>query len=120
MIEMDKYRDLIESALAYSGGTHDYGDVVDAVIAGRMQIWPAPRGVAITEIIEYPRKKALHVFLAAGEMDQLIAMVASAEAWGFAQGCKYVTMAGRKGWSRVLAKHGWSETMAVMQKEIAA
>jgi hypothetical protein len=29
-------------------------------------------------------------------------------------------MAGRKGWSRVLAKHGWSETMAVMQKEIAA
>lgn len=118
MINVLDYRALIESALAYSGGTHEFADIVDGVVSGRMQLWPADRGVAVTEIVEYPRKRVLHVFLAAGEMDQLIDMIGDAERWGFAHGCKYVTVAGRTGWRRVLGKHGWRESVAVMEKEI--
>lgn len=112
-----QYRELIESALAYSGGTHTFDDVAQMVIEGKAQIWPAQRGVAITEIIEYPRKRVLHVFLAAGELDQLLDMIQSAEDWGRTQGCTSLTMSGRFGWQRVLDKHGFKPVLVTMERE---
>jgi hypothetical protein len=109
---------MIESALVYSGGTHTFQDVADMVLAGKAQIWPAPRGVAITEIIEYPQKRVLHVFLGAGELDQLLDMIKSAEDWGRTQGCTSLTMSGRLGWQRVLDKHGFKPVLITMEREV--
>lgn len=115
---IDQYREMIEAALVYSGGTHTFEDVRELVATGRAQLWPAPRGVAITEIIVYPRKRVLHIFLAAGEMDQLTDMIESAEQWGRTQGCTSLTMAGRFGWQRVLDKHGFKPVLVTMEREI--
>lgn len=113
------YREQIENALEYSGGTHLFEDVVEGVKTGKMQMWPHPNGsVAITEVICYPRKKVIHVFLAAGEMDDLLDMIDAAAAWGRSQGCTGMTMAGRHGWSRVLDKHGWKSVLTVMERKI--
>jgi hypothetical protein len=65
-------RPWIEDALAYSGGTHTFEDVERRILESHLQLWPAERGCAVTEIVIYPRKKVLHVFLAGGEMDQII------------------------------------------------
>lgn len=118
MIDLEAYRDRIDSALAYSGGTHVFEDVVDAVRAGRMQAWINGDSIAITEIIAYPRKKVLHCFLAAGKSAEIIAMMGDAGKWGRSLGCSAFTIAGRKGWVRVLGKHGWNETMRIMQLEL--
>jgi len=115
---IDQYRHWIEDALAYSGGTHGFEDVRNAVSTGAMQIWPAAKGVAITEIVNYPRKRVLHIFLAAGEMDQLTDMIDAAVNWGRSQGCTGLTMAGRLGWRRVLVKHGFQERLTVMERAI--
>jgi hypothetical protein len=115
---IDHYRAMIESALEYSGGTHTFEDVKAMVIKGTAQIWPAPRGVAITEIIEYPRKRVLHVFLAAGELDQLLDMIKSAEDWGRTQGCTSLTLSGRFGWQRILDKHGFKPVLVTMEREV--
>jgi hypothetical protein len=116
--ELERCRPWIEAAMEYSGGTHEFEDIVHALIEGRMQFWPAPEGCAITEILCYPRKKVLHVFLAGGEMDQLIDMIEGAAAWGRGQGCSGMTMAGRLGWERVLNKSGWKRSMVVMERGI--
>lgn len=116
--ELVRCRQWIEDALAYSGGTHDFDDVAEAIADSRMQLWPAPRGCGVTQIVVYPKKKVLHVFLAAGEMDQLLDMIEAAAAWGKAQGCTGMTMSGRKGWERVLAKHGWAPFLSVMEREV--
>lgn len=117
---IDDNRHHIEAALAYSGGTHDFDDVKQSIISGQMQIWPAARGCAVTEIVVYPKKQVLHVFLAAGEMDQIVDMIDSAVEWGKQQGCVGMTIAGRHGWSRVLAKHGYKAVMTVLEKEFDA
>lgn len=114
--ELVRCRRWIEDALEYSGGTHLFDDVAMGVMNGAMQLWPAPRGCAVTEIVIYPRKKVLHVFLAAGEMDQLIEMIESAATWGRQQGCSGMTLAGRHGWKRVLEKHGWQPVMTVLER----
>lgn len=116
--ELQRCRPWIEAALEYSGGTHDFYDVAEAIAEGRMQLWPATLGCGVTEIVVYPKKKVLHVFLAGGDMNQLTDMIDAAAAWGKAQGCNGMTMAGRKGWERVLARHGWRPVMSVMERGI--
>lgn len=118
MTHIDDSREFLEPALAYSGGTHEWSDVVSGVHSSRMQLWANERGAAITEILEYPRKRVLNVFLAGGDMDQILEMLESAKAWGAQQGCEAICMSGRKGWLRVLNKHGWQEQFATMSSQI--
>lgn len=106
----------IEAALAYGGGTHTFDDVRDGILSGRMQIWPAPRGCAVTEIVQYPRKRVIHCFLAGGELDQIIDMIDSAIEWGKAQGCESLTLSGRKGWERALQSHGFKPILVTLER----
>jgi hypothetical protein len=110
------YKDKIEAALVYSGGTHLFQDVVDAVAEGRMQMWANGETVAITEVICYPRKKVLHVFLGSGKRKELFEMIDSAWQWGQGIGCTGMTLAGRKGWMKLMGKFGFKPTLYVMEK----
>jgi len=116
--ELARCRPWIEAALEYSGGTHSFDDVVEALASGKMQLWPAPKGCIVTEIVVYPRKKVLNVFLGAGELDQLMDMHKDVIAWSKAQGCVAVTITGRHGWKKPLTKHGWKPLHASYVKEI--
>jgi hypothetical protein len=111
----------IESALKKGGNTHDFVDIVDGVMSGHMQLWMGKNGCAVTEIVVYPNKKVLHVFLAGGNkgygIKQITDMHDDAMAWGKQQGCEGMTVAGRKGWKKVLQKKGWSEQFTTLLKE---
>lgn len=117
--QLDRCHAWIEAALEYSGGTHEYEDIQEAVMSGRMQLWAGETGCAVTEIITYPKKKVLHVFLAGGDMNQIIDFQDSAVEFGKMNGCTAMTLAGRRGWVKVLDKHGWSQSFVVMSKEFA-
>lgn len=108
----------IADALGYSGGTHTPTDVVESILKGHMQLWPGEQACAVTEIVVYPNKKVLHVFLAAGDMENIVDMQRSAEKWGKAQGCTAMTIAGRKGWARVLKGVGYEEKFVTLAKEL--
>ena len=115
---VDANRKHIEAALAYSGGTHNFDDVKTAIAESRMQLWPTANSCAVTEIVEYARKKVLHVFLAGGDMDEVVGGIESVADWGRAQGCQSMTMSGRRGWERVLDKSGFRPVMIVMEKDL--
>jgi hypothetical protein len=109
-------KELIESALDEGGNTHTYEDVRQSIIKGDMQLWLADDACAVTEIVIYPRKKVLHVFLAAGKMESIVDMLESAERFGRANGCESITIAGRHGWKRVLSGEGFSHSLTVLEK----
>jgi hypothetical protein len=117
-VNVEKCKEWIEAALEYSGGTHTIEDVEDAIRSGRMQLWPAERACAVTEIVVYPRKTVLHVFLGGGDMDQLFDMIDDAAAWGKRQGCTSMSLSGRMGWQRAMKPLGWEPKMVVMEKEL--
>jgi len=114
--ELIRCRPWIEAALEYSGGTHDFMDVVDGVLIGRFQLWPTPRGCLVTEIVNYPKKKSLHVFLAGGELDQILDVEDSLRVFGRSQGCDSMTLAGRPGWKKALPH--WKQDFVVLSTEI--
>jgi len=115
--ELDRCRDWIQAALDVGGNTHDFSDIVEGVLKGSMQLWAGETGCAITEIVVYPKKKVLHVFLAGGDMGQIIDFQESAIQFGKMNGCEAMTLSGRRGWTKVLNKHGWVEVLSVMSKE---
>ena len=118
MVDIEAYREWIEAALEHSGGTHSFDDIAAGIASGHMQLWPARKACAVTEIVVYPQKKVLHVFLAAGDLEQITNAIGAVEEWGKAQGCESLTMNGRFGWQRVLNKRGWSPTMVIMERSL--
>jgi hypothetical protein len=116
--ELVRCKPWLEAALERSGGTHTLEDVVQSIQTGAMQFWPAPRGCAVTEVVNYPQKKVLHIFLAGGEMDQIIDMDSSAVEFAKMNGCTGMSIAGRKGWAKVLKNKGYEETFTVLGKDI--
>lgn len=117
--EIDRCKPWIEAALEYSGGTHTFNDIVNGLIKGVLQLWPAPRGCIVTEIVVYPQKKILNVFLGGGELDQILDMHNDVIQWAKAQGCVALSMSGRPGWKKSLEKHGWNQQHVSYVKEFA-
>lgn len=115
--EIMRYQDWIMSALNKGGDTHDFVDIVDGIMSGHMQLWPGEEGCAVTEIVRYPNKKVLHVFLAAGKLEQITKMHGDAIKWGRNQGCDGMTLSGRAGWKKILEKEGWKQIQIVLAKE---
>ena len=115
--ELERCRPWIEAALEYSGGTHLFEDVEAGLLSGVMQLWPSPKGCIVTEIVVYPRKKVLNVFLGGGELDQILDMHSDVIAWSKAQGCEALMMTGRFGWKKPLEKHGWKTLHCSYVKE---
>ncbi len=77
--------------------------MLDAILLGQMQLWPGEKSACVTELAQYPRMKALRVFLAGGELGELVnaawpAIKSRASEWG----CQRVEVTGRKGWLKML------------------
>lgn len=98
----------LEKALDLAGRTHEISDVVEAIRAGRMQCFSSDKAFVVTEIASYPRKKHMNVFLAVGELADVMSLQPQIAAFAREHGCKALVMSGRRGWSSVLPHHGWS------------
>ena len=112
------YRELLEMALARAGGTHTYEDVLQSISAGDMFFWPASKSCMVTEIVQYPRKRALHVFLAAGDLSEIKDMESSLIAFAQSLKCSALSMSGRKGWTKALRDMNWQEAHITLVKEL--
>lgn len=109
----------IESALEKGDGTHTMGDVVAGIIEGDYQLWASDRSACVTEIIDYPRRKALCFWLAGGDLDDLMRNIEpDARAWGERQGCDLFLgyAIDRPGWSRALQRYGYAPGWRVFRR----
>jgi hypothetical protein len=112
------YRDMLESALAFSGGTHSFRDVAWLVQEGEMQFWPAQRSCAVTQIVSYPQMRTLHVFLAAGDLMEIKDMDETFLDFARKLDCKHITLSGRKGWVKALDDIGFKSVHVTLAKEV--
>lgn len=108
----------LDRALAYAGGTHTLGDVLRQILAGTAQLWEAEDAVIVTEVHDYPRMRVVHFWLAAGRLDAVVDLSHRVLNWAKGAGCARATLAGRKGWERVLAADGWEPMLIVMGRDV--
>jgi len=107
--ELARCKDWIEAALDKGEGTHDFWDIVDGVYSGHMQLWPCAKGCLVTEIVVFPKRKILNVFLGGGDLDELAGMHEEIIEWAKSKGCDGASINGRPGWVRAFKKYGWKE-----------
>lgn len=103
----------LQAALNRSPGEYTLEDVIHAARTGEVRLWPGHRCGAATE-----ESRALHVWLAGGDMRELLSILAAAEAEHKARGFDLVTVSNaRKGWARVLKPLGY-ERREMLVKEL--
>lgn len=98
--------------------THTMEDVWHGIASGRFQFWPLENSIIITDITEYPRCKVLTVFIAAGDMDEILSMDPVLVQFARKTGCRFVEVTGRKGWERVLGRIGYKPMCPYLRKEV--
>ena len=109
----------IVAAVPYCYGTHTIEDIESGIASGQFQFWPGERCALITEVLEYPRVKALNFFLVGGSRKELVdRMEPMIVTWARTIGCTRVAQAGRRGWARVLQPKGYRPVLTMMLKEI--
>jgi hypothetical protein len=114
-IRRQKY---IEAALEYTKGTHTIQDIWDGIVTGNFQFWPGEKSAVVTEIQIYPQSKVMHIFLAGGNLEELLEMEKSVRAYATTIGCNSMSISGRRGWVKIFESDGWQEVCTTIAKEL--
>lgn len=103
----------IEAALAYTRGCYELEDIYHQLISGTHNLWVAFEGeqvlgAVITNIMQYPRKRALVCYMAGG--DNLTSwkepMMVLLTKFASDNGCDCMEATGRPGWLRMFKNEG--------------
>jgi hypothetical protein len=108
----------LQEALDGMGGTHTLDDIVDLIRDGHMQSFCEGETWAITQIIEFPQKRILEIFLVVGDMPEAEALHDQVIAFAKAHQCSLVRCFGRHGWAKWAVPRGWTNGQRLYMKEI--
>lgn len=107
--ELIPLRPKIQIALDRAGNVMTVEDLYAFVLAGAVQLWATPAELydlpitacMFTEIVHYPRVKAIRSMYTAGNMRDAMAMIPRMARWALTQGCTRAEFAASPGWLRV-------------------
>ena len=80
-------------------------ELIGELEANRAQLWCGDASAMVLQLLRPP--PTLHIWLAGGDLRDLLNMRGGMEAWARSQGCEQVTINGRLGWQRVLGRFGY-------------
>ena len=92
------------------GGFLTVEDVGDAIAKGDAQLWTGRDSLMATIVNDYPAtgERVIEVFAAGGKLPEIMCeLYPRAEAWARAIGCTAISVEGRPGWTRLLARDGF-------------
>lgn len=103
---------LIQRALDEDGtDLYTLRDVLDYLLTDRALLWSDTRAAVVTCMHQMPQGKSLTLWLGAGDLDSIIALVIEQiRPYAIREGAKVVEINGRPGWVRALKKAGFPFT----------
>jgi hypothetical protein len=107
----------IRKALARDGA-HSWEHVKDLIELGAAQIFHNDHGAWITEVVQTPLARWLHVWIVAGELPGVMDLQPQVLDFARQQGCAHVTATARFGWKHVAKAHGWRQHAMVIKHDV--
>jgi hypothetical protein len=107
----------IKKALARDK-THTWDHVCDLLAVGAAQIFWNEHGAWITEIVQTPISRWLHVWIVAGELPGVMDLQGEVLEYARQQNCQHVTATARFGWKHVAKAHGWHQHAMVIKHDV--
>ena len=117
-------RKLVADACTHSGGRYSVEDVLTALLDGTMQIWIMMEdekvyGVALAEIIAFPRLKECRILCATGEeVEKWAHFIENAEMWARRRGCTKMMLITRPGWKKLMAPFDYKMNHIQLEKDL--
>lgn len=102
-------RSQVQRALDRAGNVMTIEDLYTFVLIGDVQLWTTPTeaydspatACMFTELVHYPRVKAIRSMYTAGNMRDAMAMIPRMARWALSVGCTRAEFAASPGWLRV-------------------
>jgi hypothetical protein len=94
-------------------GTHTWEDMREMLCEGQCKIFWNEHGAWITEILVYPRKRTLNVWVVAGEMPEVMELQNDVERYAITMTCDAMTARDAR-----FKDYGWQEQAMVLVKPI--
>lgn len=111
--------ELFDKALALGGHTHTREDIAEGIKSGRFQYWGDDECCVVTEIIQYPQKRELNLFLAAGNLDRLLeTYLPKVKEFARENGCYALVSVSRKGFLKRYPKYGFKPKFVTFELPI--
>lgn len=110
----------LEAAIERSGGNVSL-DYVRARLedgSNTTHLWPGRRAAAVTEVCWFGERPVLNIWLAGGDMTELMEMLRAGEEFAKTLGCVAVRVEGRRGWVRQLREYGYEPIAYTVEKEL--
>lgn len=103
-------------AAEYTGGRYLPDDVLSLVMDLDYLLWVAfdssgqIKGAVVTGVIEYPRRKCLHLMFCGGEDGDSwkMPMLTTLQRWAKETGCEGIEALGRFGWQKIFKREGYN------------
>jgi len=108
----------VEKALDRMGNTHSLPDILALIEDGAMQSFAMGPTWAITQILDFPRKRVLEIFMVVGDFQDLEPLFQALEAYAKAHACDMIRAFGRPGWAKYSRPRGWRDEAHVYIKDV--
>ncbi len=110
---------LFDKALALDGHTHTRADIAEGIKKGRFQYWGDEECCVITEIVQYPRCRKLHFFIAAGKLSKLLdEYLPRVKEFALENGCTAITSISRKGFLKRFPPYGFKPKCVTFELDL--
>lgn len=116
--EAMKHREKLQLALDDDFNFYTFRDVVDLLLTGQATLWSDTDSAAVTIVQHHPRGKAYILWLAAGDLSQIMRMEPLIFCHARELGCKTVELHGRPGWAKALKKSGYTKEKVSMRTQL--
>lgn len=119
MTNKHSLKELFDKALDIGGNTHTREDIAEGIKLGRFQYFGDDECCLVTEIIEYPRKRVLHLFIAAGNLNKLLEeYLPRVKQFAADNGCASLTSVSRKGFLKRFPAYGFKPKCVTFELQI--
>lgn len=114
-LEMQKK---LQRALDEAKEFYTVQDILDEIRIGKLQSFAVGDSWAVTQVVDFPRRRMLEVFLVVGHLRDIDALSHKVEEFAVESGATVIRCFGRDGFEKVASKHGWTSGQRIYYKEL--
>lgn len=110
---LTKWRHLIEPETGTGLNPVAWEDVLKM----KLRVFEGESSVVVARLVQMGGVRTLSIWVAAGQLNEVMDLVDQAEAYAVEQRCRQVVFVGRRGWIR--AANGYSDVATIGVKELS-
>lgn len=110
---------LLAKALKAGGDTHSLEDILSEIKSGHKQSFALGKTWVITQVLDFPRRRVLELFLVVGHGDDLPALEEQITEYARSIGADFIRTSGRPGWKKHAKQMGWELSHVVYTKRVS-